>query len=263
MLGGGDGRAMPRGRPGRGAVRDPRAQQGDLRGGGRRGGDPGGRGLRRSAAALPHHPTQGRPRRRKRAGHRRGGARLRPRRGRGIRRPYEAARHNQRQCRPPRLGLRRRRRRPGVPAPRPGHESRDEALREPHLQLRVGRLGPSLPVQERRLPGHGRKELPGTGSAQRRRLRRHLRHNSGRGRRSSGTHVRLPLLRGRRAAGDLRAPALHSRVGRDRAWGRRPAGRHGLPGRVHVGRMVPEAVRAGDAGVHLGAGRTQTDRHAG
>ena len=45
-------------------------------------------------------PRRGGPADAKRAGHRRGGARLRPRRGRGIRRPYEAARHNQRQCRP-------------------------------------------------------------------------------------------------------------------------------------------------------------------
>ena len=89
LLGRGDGRAVPRGRPGRRAVRDPRAQQGGLRGGGRGGGDPGGRGRRGAAAALPHHPAQGWTRRRK--GARRRGRREgpRPRRGRRIRRPHD------------------------------------------------------------------------------------------------------------------------------------------------------------------------------
>ena len=78
----------------------------------------------------------------------------------------------------------------------PGHPGRDEALREPDLQLRAGRLGPRVPVQERRVSGHGRQELPGAGPAGRGRLRRHLRHRPGGGRRPPGTHVRLPLLRG-------------------------------------------------------------------
>ena len=109
-------------------------------------------------------------------------------------------------------------------------------------------------------PESGGQELRRACAARRRPVRRAARRHPGGGRGPAPLAHHLPRLRGGVAAPDLPAPALHHGVRRHRPLHRRPPRRHPVPGRVHVGGLVLQAVRARDRRLHRRGGRAQARR---
>ena len=154
-LGGRTHRAVPGCGPPRWAVRDPRAEPGTAgdRGGGR--GPAGGGRYRSPAAAVAYHSPPGRAGGFAGALYRTRGGFPRGRIGCGVRRAHAAARNHQPECGASLLGRGRRTGPAEAASDRSGHQGPPQAVRQHHLLVRFGRLGPRRAVLQRRIPEQG------------------------------------------------------------------------------------------------------------